>query len=270
MHTQTHTAGVLEDRDHAGRGQTRMFTNKTTARIVGALFIIGTLAGATSAVALTPLIDAPDVLRAVAESPDRALLGASLILVMGFALALIPLVVYPILKADSEPLALGYVVFRGGLETVTYLASALVWVVLLSLGREYVDAEGSAATLLEAVGAAILEVNDAVGDVALTFVFALGAMMFYYVLFRARLVPRWLSGWGLLAALLWVAAGVLTMFGFVDPRSTAQIAMALPIAIHEMVLAGWLIIKGFDARGLDRSAIGHGSERALSAPVTQP
>lgn len=218
--------------------------------------------------ALTPLIDTPDVLRTVAEGPDRALLGASLILVMGFALALIPLVAYPILRAESEPLALGYVVFRGGLETVTYLVSVLVWVVLVSLGWEYVDAEGPAATRLETVGTAVLEVNGAVGDVALAIVFALGALMFYYVLFRARLVPRWLSGWGLLAALLWVSAGMLAMFGLVDPRSTVQIAMALPIAIQEMVLAGWLIVKGFDVKRFDASAVGPVFESAGIAPVS--
>lgn len=270
MHTQTKTAGVLENGDHGGRGERRRFTDKATARTVGVLFIIGTLAGALSAVALTPLLDAPDVLRAVADGPDRASLGASSILVMGFALALIPLVAYPILKTDSEPLALGYVVFRSGLETVTYLGSAVVWVVLVTLGRQHVAADAPTAPPSEAVGPAILQVNDAVGDVALTFVFALGAMMFYTVLFRARLVPRWLSGWGLLAALLWLAAGVLVMFGFIDPRTPPWIAMALPIAIHEMVLAGWLITKGFDTRRLDRSASRHGSRTGRSAPVPHP
>lgn len=223
-----------------------MSTEKTTARIVGALFITGTVAGALSAVALTPLLDAPDVLHAVAASPDRALIGASLVLVMGLALALIPLVAYPVLKVDSEPLALGYVVFRGGLETMTYLGSAVIWVVLVAVGRGSGDAGAGAPP--EALGSTLLEVHDALGGVALTFVFALGAMMFYAVLFRARLVPRWLSGWGLAAAPLWLVAGALAMTGSVAPRSASQIAMAVPIAVHEMVLAGWLITKGFDRR----------------------
>jgi Domain of unknown function (DUF4386) len=107
-----------------------------------------------------------------------------------------------------------------------------------------------------------------VGDVALTIVFALGAVMFYYVLFRARLVPRWLSGWGLLAALLWASAGVLGLFGLVDTRSMVQIAMALPIASQEMVLAVWLIFGGFNVKRFDASATGPGSESAGSAPVS--
>lgn len=248
MYPSNHPSVLADNRD-ASRQTMRTFTNKTTARIVGVLFIIGTVAGALSAVVLTPPIGAPDTLGAVGEGPDRALLGASLILIMGFALALIPVLLYPVLKKENEPLALGYVVFRGGLETVTYLGSALAWVILASLGRQYVLAEGAVAEQLRTVGTTIVAINDAVGDVALTFVFALGALMFYGVLFRARLVPRWLSGWGLLAAVLWVSAGVLVMFGLVDPRSPTQTAMALPIAIQEMVLAGWLITRGFDGTG---------------------
>jgi hypothetical protein len=239
MHSARNTSGSLT------------YSRKTTARTVGALFIIGTVAGALSLVPLTPLVDAPDVLRAVGEGPDRALLGAFLILVMGFALALIPLVMYPILRAESEPLALGYVVFRGGLETATYLVSALIWLVLVSLGQEYVAAEGPAATQLETIGAIVLQGNEVVAHVALTIVFALGALMFYYVLFRARLVPRWLSGWGLVAALLWVSTGVLAMFGLVEPGSTVQTTMNIPIAIQEMALAGWLIVKGFNTSAID-------------------
>lgn len=247
MQTEANTTGVLETATPQDERRRPTSTDKAPARTVGVLFIIGSVAGALSAVTLTPLLEAPEVLLAVGDAPARALLGASLILVMGFTLALIPLVVFPVLKAVSEPLALGYVVFRSGLETATYLASALVWVVLASLGRVPLAAEGPGS--LGTVGAAILGAHDAVGDVALTFVFGLGAMMFYSVLFRARLVPRWLSSWGLLAALLWMAAGVLALFGLIGTRSTAQIGMAVPIAIHEMVLAGWLIIKGFDGAG---------------------
>jgi Domain of unknown function (DUF4386) len=265
MHTTGNTAGnPAYFRLHSGpRGEKSTFTDRTTARIVGVLFIIGTVAGALSVLPVFPLADAPYVLRKVGEESGQALLGAFFILVMGFALALIPLVVYPILRAKSEPLALGYVVFRGGLETATYLGLVLVWLVLVSLGREYVAAPGPAATQLETIGAILLEGYDMVGHVVLTIVFALGALMFYYVLFRARLVPRWLSGWGLVAALLWVSAGVLAMFGLVEPGSTVQMAMNIPIVIQEMVLAGWLIVKGFDA-----SAIDPVSESAGIAPVS--
>jgi uncharacterized membrane protein len=77
------------------------------------------------------------------------------------------------------------------------------------------------------------------------FVFCLGALMFYHVLYRSGLVPRWLSGWGLLGILLYLAAALLVLFGQINPDST-QVVLELPLAVQEMVLAVWPIVKGFN------------------------
>ena len=70
--------------------------------------------------------------------------------------------------------------------------------------------------------------------------FSLGALMFYYLLYQSRLIPKWLSGWGLVAASIYLAAGVSALFG-------AQLAIALlPLALQEMVMGVWLIVKGFN------------------------
>lgn len=58
---------------------------------------------------------------------------------------------------------------------------------------------------------------------------------------------RWLSVWGLVGATLWVAAGVLVLYGLVEPFSTTQTVLAIPIGVQEMALAVWLIVKGFNA-----------------------
>lgn len=220
-----------------------MPSNLVAARIVGGLFVTGTLAGALSLVPLRPLLGAEDTVRAVADDPDRAVLGAVLILVMGLALAFVPLVLHPTLRAHTEVLALGYVVFRSGLETAAYLASALAWLLLAGIGREYVDAAEPAR--LEAIGAVVRQGYDLVAHAALPIVFALGALLLNLALLRARLVPRWLSGWGVLAALLCLAAGVLTMLGAVAGGSAVPVALQGPIALQELTLAGWLIVQGF-------------------------
>ena len=66
------------------------------------------------------------------------------------------------------------------------------------------------------------------------------AVMIYYLFYRSKLIPRWLSGWGLIGAILYLAAPVSAMFGF------ALESLMLPLAIQEMVLAVWLIVKGFN------------------------
>jgi hypothetical protein len=80
----------------------------------------------------------------------------------------------------------------------------------------------------------------AVGEI----VFSLGALMFYYVLYQARLVPRWISGWGIVAGIAYLTAGLIAVF------STNLVPLLLPMALQEMVMAVWLI-----ARGFSRSAI---------------
>lgn len=75
--------------------------------------------------------------------------------------------------------------------------------------------------------------------------FSTGALLYYYVFYRSRLIPRWLSGWGFVAILLLMVACGLALFNH-TPLTTYTV-MALPIAVQEMVLALWLIVKGFSA-----------------------
>ena len=94
-----------------------MRSYRRTAIIVGALFIIGDIAGVLSYVVTGGLLDGPDALTKIAASQNQVVLGALFVLVMGLALAMVPVVMFPIFKKYDEVLALGCVVFRGALET---------------------------------------------------------------------------------------------------------------------------------------------------------
>lgn len=142
-------------------------------------------------------------------------------------------------------MALGYVVFRGGLETVNYIASAISSLLLVPLSQAYLQAGAPEASTFQVLGAPLLKAGETSSTLT-EIVFPLGALMFYYVLYQARLIPRWISGWGLVAAVPFFAAGLLHLFGLTTTWSTIQIVLVLPIAPQEMVLAGWLIVKGFN------------------------
>ena len=104
-----------------------MNTYRKTAIIVGVLYIIGTVAGILSKVFSTPILNDPDFLNKVSANENQIIMGALFVLFMGFALAMVPVMMFPILKKQNEALALGYVVFRGALETVTYIAMVICW-----------------------------------------------------------------------------------------------------------------------------------------------
>ena len=76
-------------------------------------------------------------------------------------------------------------------------------------------------------------------------IFCLGALMFYAVLYQSRLVPRWISVWGLAAVIPYLAAECLALFALLDPLSATASLLHIPLAVQEMVLAVWLIVKGF-------------------------
>jgi hypothetical protein len=88
--------------------------------------------------------------------------------------------------------------------------------------------------------------RDWLGPVAAVLTFGLGAVMYYVVLYRSRLVPRWLSGWGIVGIALVSVSGVLVMFRLAGPLGPIQAVLAVPIAVQEMVLAVWLIARGFN------------------------
>ncbi len=91
-------------------------------------------------------------------------------------------------------------------------------------------------------------INTGIGwfrDVAMLLTFGIGALMYYIVFYQTRLVPRWLSVWGLVGITMTIISAVLVMFHLLPPAATIVIALNMPILPQELVLAVWLIAKGF-------------------------
>lgn len=226
-----------------------MATYRRIATIVGVLFIIGTVAGVLSVLQLNPILIDPDYLRKVSENENRVITGALLVLVMGLALAMVSVVMFPIARRHNETLALGYVVFRGGLEPIAYIAMVISQLLLLPLSQEYAKAGASDVFYFQTSGNILLSAQDMISHI-LIIVFGLGAVMFYVLLYQSKLIPRWLSVWGLVAILLHMSTAFMLIWGLIGEESTIQNVLNLPIFVQEMVMAVWLIIKGFDPQAL--------------------
>ena len=222
-----------------------MDTNRKTAIIVGVLFIIGTVAGILSVVFYGPILNGPDYLIKVSANENQIIIGALFVLTMGFALAMVPVMMFPIFKKHNEALALGYVVFRGALETFTYIALVISRLLLILVSQEYVAAGTPDASYFQTLGALLLKGHDSINTI-LIIVFGLGALMLYYLFYQSKLIPRWISGWGFFAIILHLATGFLIIFHLQSPFSTINTVMNLPILLQEMVMAVWLIVKGFN------------------------
>jgi hypothetical protein len=221
--------------------------HRRAAVTVGSLFIVGDIAGVLSYVVTAGLLDGPDALTKIAANQNHLALGALLILIMGVALALIPVVMYPIFKKCDEVLALGVVVFRGALETVAYMACAGIWLALVGLSREHTAVAAAGAPHVQTLTRLLVTTQDSAAAWLVAIVFSLGSLMFYALFFRSRLVPRWLSVWGLVGAVLYLAWPLTEMFGH------GMGLLMLPLAVAEIVLAVWLIVKGLASPGPEGS-----------------
>jgi hypothetical protein len=220
---------------------------RKTAVITGVIFIIATLTGPILATPLLPDLTGTDYLTRVSSHPNLVAAGVLLLIIGYFACAAIAVVMYPVLKKWNTGLALGSVVFRT-IETVFYMVGLVSLMSLVTLGQQFTTAAVADRTSLQAIGDLLVSIRDNAALVAV-FAFCLGAFMYYYLFFQSRLIPRWLSGFGIVAIILMMTACVLALFS--GNRITSYIPLAAPIAVQEMVLAVWLIVKGFNPSAID-------------------
>jgi hypothetical protein len=222
-----------------------MNSSRKIAIIAGVLFIIATVASVLGTLFSKPILDAPDYLIDISANGNQVTIGALLAFIAALASASIAISLYPILRKYNEGLALGAVGFRL-IEAVFNIARVMGLLLLLTLSQEFVKAGALDSSYFQTSGVLIVAGRDWMGNVGSLLPFCLGALMYYYIFYQTRLIPRWLSGWGLVGAALCMVAGMLVMFRVIGPMSTTQIVLAVPIGLQEMVLAVWLIVKGFN------------------------
>ncbi len=213
-----------------------MTPQNRSAKIIGAFFILATAASVLAAVLVDPILSAPDYMAAISQNGNTVALAAVSMLVAVAAIIGIPVMLYPVLRRRNEGLALWFLSTRL-LEAVFYTLGIVCLLTLLALAK---SGEATPET------AAVLRLmSDVVFNMGTLVIFSLSAIILGIALYRTHLVPRWLAFWAFTGGVLLFAQGILVMFGASSPMLEAT--LFIPIALNEMVLAGWLLIKGFNA-----------------------
>jgi hypothetical protein len=214
-------------------------TNRRTAVLVGALFLISTVTFIVSNALTTPLLAADRVLAAIAEH-GQLMIAATLIgLIEGVATVGIALALYPILKRQHPALALGYAGMRIGELAVAAVGFGLGGLALVTLsGAAASGANG------ETLGTVLIGLRH--WTLMLVYVYtAIGGVMLSYMLLRTRLVPRALSVLGLIGYPALFVAAVLDMLGIVDAVGGLGLVGLVPGGLFELLLPIWLFARGF-------------------------
>jgi hypothetical protein len=212
------------------------------AIIAGALWIIYTSVDILSFLFLGP-VTSTNYLVSVSENRGLVGTGALLLLIGGVCGSGIAISLYPVLKKFNAGLALGAVGFRIS-EGVLRFVSVGGYLLLITLSQQFVQAGAPDSSYFQTLGALVYAGNRW-GNLVSLLAFSIGALLIYIIFYRTKLVPRWISGWGLVAAILGILSCVLVLVGLIAPFGTEQIAIAIPMLPQEYVLAAWLIVKGF-------------------------
>jgi hypothetical protein len=195
-----------------------MKSTRKTAIIVGLLFLVSTLTFMIGSNLIQSFLNEET------QNISALILGAILENICGIAVVGIGVLMFPILKLFNKKLALGYIVFRG-FECVIIIIGGIYLISLLKLMWKYE---------------------------MIIFVFtALGGLMFSYLLFQSKLIPRYLSGLGLLGYAMLFTGALLNIFSTFNISEGAGILIYLPGGLFELFLPIWLFIKGFNSSAID-------------------
>jgi hypothetical protein len=190
-------------------------------------------------------VNATDYLVSVSANGGLVATAALLLFIGGAAAIGIAISLYPVLRKYNEGLALGAVGFRTA-EGVFDIVGFLCLLLLITLSQQFVKAGAPDSSYFQTLGVLTVSGYHLVENVGKLLAFSIGCLLYYIIFYRTKLIPRWLSGWGLVAGVLTMLSCLLTMYGLIAPFSTEQIVLNLPILSQELVLAVWLIVKGFN------------------------
>ena len=218
----------------------KMNTYRTTARIVGVLFLAGMVIGIPGHVFVQSILAAPDPLTNVPANSILLAIGAMLMLMTVAGDTAHGVLMFPVLKQDSERIAVGYLGFRI-VDAVFLAIMALFVLVQIPLGSEYLKAGASDTSYLQALSTVSIQANHYAYNIAMTFL-GIAGLMLCYALYRAKLVPRLVAVWGLVGYATILCGSVLQVLGF-DLLSIH----AIPGGLWELFIGVWLIVKGFNS-----------------------
>ena len=233
-----------------------MNTYRKTAISVAVLFLIALVFNIVASNIYPPILNAPDYLANVYPNKILVTIGILLDFICAPAMILIPIMLFPLFKKFDERIALGYVVFRL-LEGILFIFLAINSLSLISLSQDYINSGAPGVSYYQALGNAI-HAKIEWGTLLYIIVYTLGALLFYYLLYTSKLIPRWLSGWGLFAVVLLLTGALLYLFGFFGtmPLMKVMSFFAPPIGLQEIVMSVWLIVKGFNSSAIASKSVG--------------
>jgi hypothetical protein len=229
-----------------------MDSTRRTSFITGVLFIITFVTSIPAAFLLyAPVLD--DASYVVGAGADGGVaLGAFLEVLLIVANVGTAVALFPILKRQSEPLALGYVTAR--LVESTFIAVGIVSLLaVVTLRQDFTGAAGGDPSSFVTAGKSLVAVHDWTFLLGPNWVVGVGnGLILGWLMYRSGLVPRGMAILGLIAGPVLLAGGTAALLGVIEPDSALKNLTAGPEFVWELSLGIYLMVKGFKPSGVAR------------------
>lgn len=219
--------------------------NRKDEIITGVFFIAATTTAIAGAILYQPVLKYTDFLNAVDGASTRVSLGALFELLLAFANIGTGIILYAQLKRYSESWGLGYALFRL-LEVLFILIGVISMLTIVKLSHQARTLSGTELSSVQNAANVLKTIYNRAFILGPHFMLGINTFIYSSIFYRTGLLPRKLALLGMLGAVLVFCASILDLMELVPQSSPGLIVLAIPVAVYEMVLAGRLILKGFE------------------------
>lgn len=213
---------------------------RTTAKVVGVIYLAGFVVGIGGNVLIQSVISAPNHLATLSAQSMLLAFGAILWLLAVAGDAAHGVLMFPVLKPHSERMAIGYLAAR--IVDAVFIAIMVLFLLLqIPLAGEYLKVAALNAVYLQALSAVSIQVSQYAYQIGMS-TLGVSGLMLCYTLYKAKLVPSWLAIWGIVGYATILVGMVSAMMG-----SGLGDLSSLPGGLWEIFIGVWLIVKGFNS-----------------------
>ncbi|MCM3691031.1 DUF4386 domain-containing protein [Neobacillus niacini] len=223
--------------------------SKKSARIVGVLFILAAVTAVIGLNLYDPILKGPEYLITGSEHANQVIVGALMELLLVVSAVGTATTLFPLLRQYNETIALWHVCFRF-LEAIIIIVGVISVLSLLTLSQEFVAAGAPDSSSFHSSGIILKAIHDWTFMLGPLFMLGINTMMYSYIFYKTKLVPRFISILGITGASCVFICSLFVMFGVFSQISFWGAVLAVPVAANEMILAVWLIVKGFNGNAI--------------------
>jgi hypothetical protein len=219
-------------------------SDRTAASTFGIFFITAFITYGLGSGLIDSIIDVPDSLSNIFANKSQIIVGVILIAIIhSFVNIGLPIIMFPILSPYSREVAYGYL-SAAIVATVVVAVGAIFLLLLIPLSDEYVKSGSAITPYFETMTIILIKGGYFSYQIGMA-IWGLGGLMFCYLLYQSKLVPRFIPIWGFIGYTIFISGSILELFSH-----NVGVVLSVPGGLFEIFLSLWLLFKGFNSSAI--------------------